>query len=182
MKLFLASLALSAMLLSTLTLPVFAQAPNLLRGHNPSFEQGVTNWLWDNGGSFPPDFKIAHGGANQQCGEQFLKIPKNTYIPLLSSPRAEIPQSGHYRFTIWLRVKRTSFQDASVDKIQIVFRSGRAVRRYRMPVDQKYLTRWTKHTIDIAVATPWEEAGFDFHLRNSFGGAILLDCAKIERL
>lgn len=155
---------------------------NLLKGLNPSFEAGITNWLWNNGGTFPPNFSIINGTASEHCGDRVLKIQKSDVTPRLGSPRVEIPMAGRYRFSIWLRVKRTPSQDASIEKLLIVLQSEFVVRRYRIPINQNYTSRWVKHSRTIYLDTPWQHAGLDIIWRNSFGGSIFVDCAKIQKL
>lgn len=178
-RLFVISLLLFVVTLSPINA---ASSKNLLKGLNPSFEQGITNWEWDHPSSTLPNFVIANGTAGNRCGTKFLRIKKSTSSPNLSSPHARIRVAGKYRFSFWLRAKHTPQQDASVDAINIVFRSGDSMSSTGVHIDKNYLIQWTKHIYEFDLDTPWEEAWIAISWKNYFGGKILIDCARIEKL
>jgi hypothetical protein len=97
---------LALVALTASQLPAHAAGnPNLLKGHNPRFEQGLADWTILQGSGDTLVAKTVNGSAKNGCGDQVLLTKGNTGTASVSSAFVPLVASTDYRFTIWLKVK-----------------------------------------------------------------------------
>ena len=78
---------------------------NLLRGHNPSFEQGFEHWQWYYGDNPDLIYSVSEYPAPNHCGSHVLKITQTRWGEELDGDVVMAPESGAYRFSLWLKMK-----------------------------------------------------------------------------
>lgn len=84
---------------------VAAPNANLLKGHNPSFEQGMAEWFILHFPGYAP--KIVAKSAGPKCGTKALRFKYTSGDTLAAASSTGVPMGilQQYRFVIWLRIK-----------------------------------------------------------------------------
>lgn len=79
--------------------------PNLLAGHNPSFEQGLADWEFRTFTGDPPPVRIVNQSANANCGVKALQHDGGTGLTVhaFSAPVPMRPNTT-YRVRIWMKI------------------------------------------------------------------------------
>lgn len=160
-----------------------APQTNLLKGHNPSFEQGMANWRW---GIQPDTFQIVE---RQQpipsCGVKFLRITHGEKYNILISDTIRVREDGQYKFTIRARVKRAQGQNAFVSDIWAwMVKYNGSGPLYSIAHNVKSTNgKWIEYSGTIqSDKEEYPRIGFYIEFQINKGGKIDFDCAKIERL
>lgn len=161
---------------------VFAASSNLLKGHNPSFEQGITDWEWN----VEPDFFIKSRRATPtSCGNHFLRITQGDAHHILASHRIRVREDGRYKFTIRARVQRGPGQNAFVSDIWawMVQHNGSGAL-YSIARDIKSTNgKWVEYSGTFQSDKEHHpRMGFFIEFQITKGGKIDFDCARIERV
>jgi hypothetical protein len=155
-----------------------APTANLLKPHNPSFEQGLLKWIF---GLNPGNtYKIVNNSPKPQCGGKALRL-KFEGGPVSSAHSAfvELSPSTQYRFAVWLKIKGTG-TDVTLSAAEID-PNNPGNPKFHVVVDNITTTngKW-KRFKGIITSLPVASDGKLFVTHEAGTGKLLIDCAAIK--
>jgi hypothetical protein len=180
-KLFLALAPLLALLALTATqLPALAAGtPNLLKGHNPRFEQGLTDWTVLQTPEDTLVTKLVNGTSKASCGTQVLLTKGNENTATVNSAFVPLETATEYRATIWLKTKdegtNASFIAYEQDPVNPSTNVAHVLASDITTTDRK----WTKYTGTFTSMDAASEARLVVSFVNG-AGRLSIDCAALK--